>query len=264
MSKIHPLFSGSKGNSTYITGKGTSLLVDAGVSFKALSSALEAAGQSVGELSAVLVTHTHTDHIRGLKALLTAAPNAVLAASTETLEALAADNKIPAHTKTVAVSPCAPLEINGVGVSFFPTSHDCAGSGGYSFFMPDDVKITVCTDLGHIDNTVRSALCGSAAVLLEANYDPDMLKNGPYPAMLKMRIMSGDGHLSNYACAAELPPLLKSGTGRFILGHLSQNNNTPLLALSAARAALTDAGAKEGADFTLTVAAPKDNGVIVL
>lgn len=264
MSKIYPLFSGSKGNSTYITANGASLLVDAGVSFKALSSALSKVGQDCRGLSAVLVTHTHSDHIKGLKLLLKAAENAALLASEQTLATLAADCIIPPHTRVITVDAATPLEICGAQVSFFPTSHDCPGSGGYSFFMPDNVKITVCTDLGHIDDTVRSALCGSAAVVLESNYDPDMLKSGPYPPLLKMRIMSESGHLSNYACAAELPALLKGGTARFVLGHLSQNNNTPMLALSAARSALADIGAVEGRDFTLSVAAPKDNGVIVL
>lgn len=101
-------------------------------------------------------------------------------------------------------------------------------------------------------------------MLIESNYDIDMLKKGPYPAELKMRIMSECGHLSNNACAAELPELLKSGTTRFILGHLSRNNNNPLLALSAAKNTLTEAGAAVGSDCILEVAAPKNNGVTVL
>ena len=113
-------------------------------------------------------------------------------------------------------------------------------------------------------DTVRSAVAGSDAMLLESNYDIDMLKKGPYPAELKMRIMSDRGHLSNNACAAELAGLLKSGTTRFILGHLSRNNNTPLLALSCAKNALASAGAVVGSDCILEVAAPKNNGVTVL
>ena len=130
--------------------------------------------------------------------------------------------------------------------------------------MPDGRKISVCTDLGIMTDTVRSAIAGSDAVLLESNYDIDMLKKGPYPAELKMRIMSDRGHLSNNACAAELAGLLKSGTTRFILGHLSRNNNTPHLALSSAKNALTSAGAVIGSDCILEVAAPKNNGVTVL
>ena len=99
---------------------------------------------------------------------------------------------------------------------------------------------------------------------LESNHDIDMLKTGPYPNVLKMRIMSDTGHISNNACAAELPNLLKNGTKRFILGPLSQKNNTPLLALSCAEAALIDTGAMNGRDYILTVAAPSDNRVTVV
>lgn len=262
MSRICPLFSGSSGNSTYIASPSGAVLVDAGVSLKRLSAAITNAGGKIEEIAAVLVTHEHIDHIKGLKALLNSTHAAVIA-SCETLEALISANIIPAHTETRVIDS-STLEIHGIEISRFATSHDCAGSSGYTFLLPDNRKISVCTDLGVVTDTVRKAISGSDAVLLESNHDIDMLKTGPYPNVLKMRIMSDTGHISNNACAAELPNLLKNGTKRFILGHLSQKNNTPLLALSCAEAALIDTGAMNGRDYILTVAAPSDNRVTVV
>ena len=263
MSRICPLFSGSTGNSTYIAGAHGAVLVDAGASLRSLSEALEAAGGELSQISAVFITHEHFDHIKGLKPLLNKTGAAVIA-SEETLAALIAADKLPAGTETEVIYSDTPLEYAGITVSRFATSHDCKGSSGYTFLMPDNRKISVCTDLGVMTESVRNAINGSDAVLIESNHDTEMLNKGPYPPELKIRIMSDRGHLSNNACAAELGGLLNSGTTRFILGHLSQKNNTPLLALSCAEASLTDIGAKNGRDCVLTVAAPKENRVTVI
>lgn len=263
MSRICPLFSGSTGNSTYIAGSTGSFLIDAGVSLRSLNTALERAGGALSEISAILITHEHFDHIKGLKPLLNKTGLTVIA-SEETLEALIALDKLPAGTKTAAIGSKTPLKYNGTLISRFETSHDCAGSSGYTFLMPDGKKISVCTDLGVVTEGVRSAIKGSDAILIESNHDVEMLSKGPYPPELKMRIMSECGHISNNACAAELVRLLNAGTQRFILGHLSQKNNTPLLALSSAEAALADEGAKNGRDYILSVAAPTENKVTVV
>ena len=260
MARICPLFSGSTGNSTYISSHGSAILVDVGGSYKATLNALEKIGADIGGIRAVAVTHEHTDHIKGLKTLLknTSLP---LIGSKETLEILASTDKIPSDTKLIVAD--APIEIGGFEIRRFATRHDCEGSSGYTIALPDGQRTAVCTDLGVMTDEVRNALYGCSAVLIESNHDIDMLKRGPYPATLKLRILSDDGHLSNNACAVELPRLLQKGTTRFILGHISRNNNLPTLALSSAKATLTEAGAVRDSDYILTAAKPDSNEVTV-
>ncbi len=261
MSRICPLFSGSTGNSTYIGTKNGGILIDAGASMRALCSALERAGGSYEEIFAIAVTHEHIDHIKGLRPFLNKS-NAKLIASKETLETLIKQDKVPEKTEVIEIDN-EGLEINGIKITRFATSHDCLGSSGYSLFLPDGKKVGVCTDLGVVTDEVRKAITGSDTLLIESNHDIEMLKKGPYPPSLKMRILSEKGHISNVACAAELKGLLKSGTTRFILGHLSQNNNTPLIAKTQAEASLIDMGAENGRDYLLSVAKPQENGVVV-
>lgn len=263
MAKICPLFSGSTGNSIYIGTRKGNILVDAGASMRSVSAALEVVGTSANGIDAVVITHEHTDHIKGLKTFLNKT-NANLIASQETLNALIGLNIVPSQTKVTVIESGKSLSVGDVQIDRFATSHDCVGSSGYTFTVNEGKKISVCTDLGIVTDEVRQALLGSDAVLIESNHDVNMLKKGPYPAELKVRIMSDKGHISNNACAAELPNLIKNGTTRFILGHISLHNNTPILALSTAKAALADIGAVEGRDYLLTAAKPLGNGVTVI
>ena len=261
MSKFCPLFSGSTGNSTYIGTQNGGIIVDAGASLKGITAALERAGGSLEEIKALVITHQHNDHIKGIRPFLNKT-KVDLIASAETLEALADEDKIPAGIKVIPIEKD-KIDVCGIGINRFATSHDCPGSSGYTFSLPDCKRVAVCTDLGFVSDDIRKELAGCCAVLLESNHDISMLKKGPYPPLLKVRILSDKGHISNVACAAELGNLLKNGTTRFILGHLSQENNTPQLARSSAEAALIDFGAQNGKDYVLTVAAPNGNGVTV-
>lgn len=229
---------------------------------KGICSALERAGGAYNEIKAIAVTHEHTDHIKGLKIFLSKT-DAALLASSGTLEALASADMIPEHTRVISIDEKG-IDIEGIIVNRFATSHDCVGSSGYSFILPNGKKVSVCTDLGVVTDEVRNAVSGSDALLFESNHDIELLKKGPYPPNLKMRIMSDTGHISNNSCAAEIKTLFKSGTTRFILGHLSQKNNTPVLARAASESALMDLGAHNGRDYILTVASPTSNGVIVI
>lgn len=261
MARLCTLASGSGGNSTYISTQDGDVLVDAGISCKSLMTAIEEIGGDITKLRAVAITHTHTDHTKGLKTFLkkTRLP---LVASTPTLERLAKDNIIPDGIITIAAEN-GIVSFGNIGIDFFETSHDAVGSGGYVITLPDGRRAAICTDLGVVTDVVRQKLYGSNVVLIESNHDIEMLRRGPYTAELKLRILSEKGHLSNVACAAELPTLLKSGTNRIILGHISAENNTPVLALSTARASLAGIGATDGEDYILETAKPKTVGVTV-
>lgn len=262
MSKICPLYSGSTGNSTYIGTKEGSILVDVGASFKGICENLKITDAEPQEILAVAITHEHSDHIKGLKTFLNKT-SACLIASLKTAETLAESGVIPPKTKVI-IAEDKPLQIGGIEISRFATNHDCVGSSGYTFLLADNKKVAICTDLGVVTDTVRNALLGSDVVLMESNHDIEMLKNGPYPPFLKARILSDQGHISNNICATELKRLFQNGTKRFILGHLSQHNNTPLLAKSCTTAALMDLGAQIDKDYILTVAKPTANGVTVI
>ena len=260
MARLCTLASGSTGNSTYLSTTDGDILIDVGISTKALLEAIEQVGD-VSRLRAVAITHTHTDHIKGLKTFLKKV-NVPLIASSDTLVSLAENNLIPAETKTIAADSDV-VTLSDIAIDFFATSHDAKGSGGYAIALPDGRRTAVCTDLGIVTDTVRQKLFGCNAILLESNHDVEMLRRGPYRAELKLRILSDKGHLSNSACAAELPALLKSGTSRIILGHISAENNTPLLARQSAAASLAQIGAKDGIDYILETAKPKTVGVTV-
>ncbi len=251
MSRFCPLFSSSKGNSIFLAGGGTALLVDVGISFKRLQIALDEQGYSAQDLGGVLITHEHSDHINGLQTLLkkTKIP---LFASKGTLEALWISGYIPPHT---VVHECdGAFTIGDIEAQAFETPHDAANSVGYRFTMPDLRTIAVATDLGHITDNVRKNLLGCDLVMLESNYDPGMLDCSSYPYVLKRRIKSDFGHLSNDACAEMLTALVKNGTTRLVLGHLSEQNNMPELARQVANTTLKSAGINERQDYTLAVA----------
>lgn len=262
MSIICPLYSSSSGNSTYIGTKNGAILVDAGASFKGICENLALLDAVPNDILAVAVTHEHTDHIKGLKTFLNKT-GASLIASEQTAEALAQADKIPSKTKVI-IAESSPLDINGITVNRFATSHDCNGSSGYTIILPDNKKVAICTDLGIVTDEVRASLDGSDLILFESNHDVEMLKRGPYPPELKIRILSDKGHLSNTICASEIKRLLQNGTKRFILGHLSQHNNTPMLAKSCTTSALMDIGAQIDKDYLLTVARPQGNKVAVI
>lgn len=261
MSRFCPLFSSSKGNSIFLAGGGTNLLIDAGISYKKLCASLDEQGYAISDIDGILITHEHSDHINGLRVLLkkTSIP---LFASRGTLEFLIANGYIPPHTE---VTDCGtPFTIGEIHAQSFETPHDAANSVGYRFTMPDLRSVAVAMDLGHITDDVRQNLLGCDLVMLESNYDQGMLECSSYPYMLKRRIKSDFGHLSNEACASMLSMLVKNGTTRFVLGHLSEQNNIPELARQTAKAALDALSLKENLDYTLSVAPARGKTCVIV
>lgn len=257
MAKICTMFSGSSGNCTYISSGNEAFLVDAGVSCKQIIAALNERNFDISKLKGVFITHSHSDHTSGLRVLLSKI-NVPIFASKETLGQLILEGAFNQNTRYFDIEDNPLIEAE-IGVKFFKTSHDCEGSGGYSFTLPNGDKVSVCTDLGYISDEVRQNLLGSKALVIESNHDVGMLQNGLYPFETKQRILSNEGHLSNAACATELPNLVKNGTTHIILAHLSRDNNTPELAEVTAKSVLTENGLKCGLDYSLYIA-PKCGG----
>lgn len=233
--KIVLFASGSAGNCTLVSEGDTHILIDAGISARRIRTGLQEQGLSLEDVDGVLITHEHSDHIRGLEVLLRRAQTPVYA-----LPPVAAllRGAVPAVR---ALPEGAPLQLGALDVSHFPTLHDAAASCGYRIEGAGG-SFGFCTDLGRVTETVLDALRGVDCAVIEANHDQELLRTGPYPAALKRRIASDYGHLSNGA-AGELAAFLAAhGARELILGHLSRENNTPATALRAVAQALAAAG----------------------
>ncbi len=252
MARYCSLFSGSSGNCTYLATASGGILIDAGVSAKRLTTALTSRDINPDSLCGIFITHEHADHISGLKVFLKQHPLAVFATE-GTLQALADKDVLPALADVHVMDGTVTLA--DMTVSAFKTPHDSRESCGFRVTFPDERSAAIATDMGCFTPTVAQAISGCDLVHIESNHDVRMLENGGYPYYLKKRILSNSGHLSNERCAAVLPSLLESGTTRFVLAHLSRENNAPLLAYTTAQTALKNTGALENRDFLLTVAA---------
>ena len=258
MAKVCPLFSGSSGNSYYIGTGEHGILVDAGRTAKQMEGALSANDINISSVRAIFVTHEHTDHVKGLR-VLASRHHIKVYSSMGTLEALN-DMQILSGK-----FPCDVISENGIqeaGMEIRPfhTSHDSAESVGYRISLPNGRVVVVATDLGVVSEEVRSALAGCDVAVMESNHDVGMLQSGGYPYYLKRRILSPQGHLSNSACAQELPDLVRQGTTRILLAHLSRENNIPQLAYQTALCSLLEQGMKAGEDFLLQVSPVENSG----
>lgn len=260
MAKFYPLFSSSSGNAAYIGSRNQGILVDAGASCKKLVGALEANGLPKESVQGIFITHTHSDHTKGLR-VLSGKLQVPVYGTEETLTKLENDGSIPPGVKTVPVDTGA-IDCGGCEVVAFPTMHDAPGSCGYRIHTADDKYCAVCTDLGVVTSEVRNTITGCDMVLLEANYDVEMLRRGPYPPELKRRIMSDYGHLSNMDSAEFAAYLVQTGTTRLLLGHLSPHNNTQQLAAQAALDGLRSF--TQGMDYLLGIAPVETQGGAVI
>lgn len=220
--------SGSSGNSGLYVCGGTAVLIDLGVSVRRITAALRRCGLEIADLSGVLITHEHIDHVKGL-ATYVKKHRVPLYASCGAAEALM--RKMP------AVQPILrpfrggeTFPVGGLQVESFLTPHDSPESVGY-VLRGKGQAFGYATDLGFMPSSVRSRLTGCDTVVLESNHDLTMLETGPYPYILKQRVAGPRGHLSNADCAACAVELVKSGVKTLILAHLSEENNRPSLAL---------------------------------
>ena len=244
------LVSGSSGNCSLISDGKTTLLVDCGLSCKKLEEALAKAKVNPYDISAMLITHEHSDHIKGA-GIVSRKYNLPVFATLKTHEYMNLGKTESCNVQYVSPDVC--IEIGSIGVRPFSIPHDAVDPVGYNFFFGEK-KLSLATDIGKMNTSVLEKLKGSLAVLLESNHDVAMLQNGRYPSHLKRRILSDLGHLSNADAAKCVLELVKSGTYHFMLGHLSQENNTPTAAYTTTKNYLEENGVILDKDATLSVA----------
>ncbi|MBR6030313.1 MAG: MBL fold metallo-hydrolase [Clostridia bacterium] len=248
-----PLYSGSSGNALFAQYGDTRVLIDAGKSGKQIKEALDSIGVDITSLSAILITHEHSDHIAGL-GVLARRYRVPIYATAGTWRGIGSKvGAIPPELKAT-IERGSDFYLGQLGVQPFAIPHDACEPCGFRLWG-GQVSLATCTDLGYFPESVRSAITGCDLVLLESNHDPDMLMANPhYSAALKRRILGNKGHLCNDVSADALMTLAASGTRHFILGHLSGENNTPSLALdTAVRRAARD-GAQNGRDLQIDLA----------
>lgn len=251
LARFCSLFSGSGGNCVAVGCGGSYVLIDAGRSAKKIKERMRGEGIDPGQIAAIFVTHEHSDHIAGVRVLASSLGVPVYATG-GTAEYLEENGH--SRSTDLRIMPGGGVDTGDMVISSFATSHDAAESCGFRIECRDGRRIAVATDTGVVTPEIRLSLEGCDLVYIESNHDVTMLYQGGYPYPLKKRIASEKGHLSNEACACELPSLARTGTTRFVLGHLSAQNNLPLLARQTAVGELAKSGIREGKDYLLAVA----------
>ncbi len=230
MFQVSVLASGSKGNSTMIRTNTTKILVDAGLSGKKIWTALEKIEAKKEKIDAVLISHDHSDHVKGA-GIVCRKLNVPLYISRLTYEScLHKLGKLPAGVVHFSVGK--PLQIGDIKIETIPSKHD--GIDGANFvFTNDDYperKLTLATDLGESSRLLLVKMMNSSSIILESNHDVDMLLSGPYPPPLKQRVKGKQGHLSNVQAVELLAKVINPKLENLILAHLSEENNKPMLA----------------------------------
>ncbi len=253
----YSLFSGSSGNCIYLKKDNTEILVDVGGSMKRVETALCEIGTSLSSVSAIFLTHEHSDHVQGLP-VIAKRYGILVYCPEEVAKSLYLSHLHRGKTAEAAaiakcirtVLPGEEYEVGDFVVTPFATPHDSVASHGY---IIDDRILGIATDLGEITPEVREYLLGCKNVILESNHDLQMLFDGPYPMDLKERVASDHGHLCNRDCAAFCTELWGEGCRSFTLFHLSEDNNTPEIALGETLSALENVGAEKGS-YALQIA----------
>ncbi len=227
MFNFYSLYSGSSGNSLLVQTENTLVLIDAGVSSKKIELALNNLNLSPEQIDGILVTHEHTDHVQGL-GTFSKKYNLPVYVNQKTLDAMPKQKeKIENNVNIIKIEE--KFEINDLQIKPFSIPHDAANPCGFNI-CKNNKKLSIATDIGHMTNGIIKNLENSNFVLIEANYDPEVLMYSKYPYPLKNRIAGPTGHLSNESAGKTISYLLKSGLKQAMLGHLSKESNFPELA----------------------------------
>ncbi|MCQ2197731.1 MAG: MBL fold metallo-hydrolase [Bacteroidaceae bacterium] len=254
MIKFLCLGSGSSGNSYFLTTGNTSILIDAGLSMRALRKHLQANGFEVDKVDAVFVTHDHADHIKAVGNLANDLGIPIYA----TPEVHKGINRNYCVTSKLTekhvrfISKEQIIQFGDFSITAFEVPHDSSDCVGYRV-EAEGVTFCLITDVGHATEVIQKKVSEANYLVLESNHDEEMLVRGPYPAYLKGRIRSGRGHLSNRDCANLLAEHATEKLKHVWLCHLSEENNHPELARKTVSAVLRSFGLIDGVDFKVDI-----------
>lgn len=253
MFRFCSLYSGSTGNCLFVETDNSKVLIDAGVSAKKIVSGLSSINIGLDDIDAVLVTHEHSDHVQSLGTISNKFDVPVFA-NAETWSSMPKqrDKVLEHNIKFFNVDEV--FEIGDLKILPFSIPHDAANPCGFNLFY-DNKKLSIATDLGHITTNILNHLDGSNFLMLESNYDTEVLKCGRYPFMLKSRIAGPNGHLSNNLAGKTISHLIGSGLSNVVIGHLSKDNNFPELAYTTVLEELA-VNNYSASDINISVASP--------
>lgn len=252
--KVRTLASSSSGNCIIIVGDNSIILIDAGIKLEDLEIKFKALDLSLSQVSGVLLTHEHSDHIKSIGPILrkykipTYIHNNTVTSAIKKMGKVNKDLVIPIYEE--------PFELGEFVVKAFSLPHDASFCVGYNI-IKDNKKISIALDFGYATENIVQNLYGSKLVILESNHDEKMLLANPnYSALLKARILGKNGHLSNNTAAKIICDLATKDVKQVVLAHLSEENNTPTLALETIKSYLDAAGLKMGQDINVDIADP--------
>ena len=234
------LSSGSTGNATVVRNEDTTLLIDAGLSARRIDELMKERDMSGEELDGILVTHEHSDHIKGLGAVARKY-NLPVYANEKTWEAMNRSIGNIAEENRIVMDSHEVMDFGTLRVEPFEISHDAAEPVAYTFYE-GETKLSVATDLGYMSDKVRDAIMDSDVLVLESNHDIEMLRMGRYPWNIKRRILGDEGHLSNEAAGEALCDVMTGNTRRVYLAHLSREHNQQDLARMTVQNVMDDRG----------------------
>lgn len=243
-----PLASGSTGNVLYLGTNKAKILIDVGLSFKKITEKLSEINVDIDEIDAVLLSHEHADHIKGLE-MIVKKLNVPVLCNSDTAKAVLSSIAVEPEFKIFSTGE--EFQFADMDIHPFSIQHDTLDPVGFTIFV-DNMKIGICTDLGFVTRLIEHHLLDCDYLYIEANHDEKMVHNCSRPMLYKQRVLSRQGHLSNQACAKLLKTVYHGGLKHVYLAHLSSECNTPDLALDT----VTDILKKDGKQLDLSIAHP--------
>ena len=261
--KFCSLYSGSSGNSIFIASDNAKVLIDAGLAGKKIDDALKHIGEESSSIDGIFITHEHIDHIKGV-GVLSRKYDIPIYANDNTWAVMEKNiGKIKEHNIRI-MDRRSSITINDLEIRSFNIPHDAIAPVGYTVSYAGK-NASVVTDFGVFTEEIRDNIIDSDIILLESNHDVNMLRMGPYPYKLKLRVLGENGHLSNEDCGSAIVSLLKIDKKKqIVLGHLSGTNNHPDLAYQTVVDVLSANGIRPGDDVILQLASRHNPSEIIL